>query len=166
MNKKRDAEPTPYPAALAGVGERMRLARHHRGWLQTELAQRAGVGENTPHMVESGKRIPSIEVICRCAAALKVPAEWLAFGVEPSGLPDGPPAWAPYPRGEANPRTVPAAEREQRRFLNQQAFAASKRNGTTFQTEQARLRAERRRAEDERASREEAIARYGFDPDA
>ncbi len=169
----RKPDYAPYPESLTGVGERIRLARHHRGWRQSELAEGAGLGANTPHVVETGKRIPSIEIICRCAAALQVPPEWLAFGVEPSGLPDGSPKWAPYPSGEASPRAVPAADREHRRMLNQQAFAASKRNGTTFHAERDRLRAEamerrkaQERVEEERQFREEAIARYGFDPDA
>jgi len=43
----------------------------------SELAKLSGVSKTYTHSIEAGDRMPSIEVICKLAVALKVPSYFL-----------------------------------------------------------------------------------------
>jgi transcriptional regulator with XRE-family HTH domain len=53
-------------------GERVRLERERAGLSQREVADQVGVTGPTISALENGHRGPSIEVLCRLAAALEV----------------------------------------------------------------------------------------------
>ena len=60
-------------------GERMRRERESRGWTQKQLAEKAGVPQETISRLETGKhRGPHIDVAVRLAKALKVSLDYLA----------------------------------------------------------------------------------------
>ncbi len=48
---------------IAGVGQRIRLARIRRGWSVADLAGRAGINRNTLSAVELGKPGTAIRVV-------------------------------------------------------------------------------------------------------
>jgi len=76
----RDQQPAGITAAgAAGIGERLRMARRARGWSQRKL-ESAGVSFAYISRIERGRRIPSLEVIRRLAAALDVSPQWLEAG--------------------------------------------------------------------------------------
>jgi transcriptional regulator with XRE-family HTH domain len=66
-------------AGAAGIGERLRMARRARGLSQRKL-EAAGVSFAYISRIERGRRIPSLEVIRRLAAALDVSPRWLETG--------------------------------------------------------------------------------------
>ena len=69
------------------TGLRLRLARHHCGWSQDELAQRAGIRAATISAIERDLS-PGRRVMRRLAQALEVEPGWLLMGSDP-------PDWAP-----------------------------------------------------------------------
>jgi transcriptional regulator with XRE-family HTH domain len=76
----RDQKPAGTTAAgAAGIGERLRTARRARGLSQRKL-ESAGVSFAYISRIERGRRIPSLEVIRRLAAALDVSPRWLETG--------------------------------------------------------------------------------------
>lgn len=48
---------------LSLVGQRLRAARHDRGWTLEDLAERAGISASTLSRLESGKRQASLELL-------------------------------------------------------------------------------------------------------
>ncbi|WP_016697108.1 helix-turn-helix domain-containing protein [Actinoalloteichus spitiensis] len=70
--------------ALAGLGRRVRRLRTRRGLSQQQLATVSGLSE--PHLsrLESGDRLPSLNVLVRLAAGLDVPVAEL-FTDQPPG---------------------------------------------------------------------------------
>jgi transcriptional regulator with XRE-family HTH domain len=64
---------------VVGIGERLRQARRMRGLSQRAL-ESAGVSFAYISRIERGRRIPSLEVIRRLAAALDVSPQWLETG--------------------------------------------------------------------------------------
>jgi transcriptional regulator with XRE-family HTH domain len=76
----RDQQPAGITTAgAAGIGERLRMARRARGVSQRGL-ESAGVSFAYISRIERGRRIPSLEVIRRLAAALDVSPQWLETG--------------------------------------------------------------------------------------
>ncbi len=59
------------------VAERIFELREARGWSQTELAKRAGIGRGTMNMVEGGRTAPRLITLRRLARALGVPVREL-----------------------------------------------------------------------------------------
>lgn len=59
--------------ALRVLGQQIRFARHDRVWTMTELANRAGVSENTVRSIENGEATPSIGNVFNVAVAAGVP---------------------------------------------------------------------------------------------
>lgn len=62
-------------------GKRLRLARHHKQWTQTELSQYSGVKQNSISKIENDKyRASSFDV--DLAYALDIDQMWLRTGRE------------------------------------------------------------------------------------
>ncbi len=59
------------------LGRRVRLLRQMRGLSLQQLAELAGLSKAMVHAVETGQRAPSIIVLLRVTAALRVP--WVAL---------------------------------------------------------------------------------------
>jgi DNA-binding XRE family transcriptional regulator len=55
------------------VGDKVRGLRKERGWLQQDLADRAGVSMQTVSNLETGRHVPEMATLAKIAAALKVP---------------------------------------------------------------------------------------------
>ncbi|HEY7154579.1 MAG TPA: helix-turn-helix transcriptional regulator [Gemmataceae bacterium] len=72
---------------MTTLGERLQQERKRRGWTQVELAGIAGVGLATIRRIEQHTFEPRLDSIRRLAAALEVPAGWLAFDDEAVGEP-------------------------------------------------------------------------------
>ena len=60
------------------------MIRTARRVKQGELAERVGVTQNFISLVESGKRIPSVEVLARIADAMQVPSGLFLLWQEPN----------------------------------------------------------------------------------
>jgi transcriptional regulator with XRE-family HTH domain len=54
------------------TGEKVRALRRERGWLQQELADRAGVNMQTVSNVETGRHDPELPTLRKIAKALGV----------------------------------------------------------------------------------------------
>jgi transcriptional regulator with XRE-family HTH domain len=54
------------------TGEKVRALRRERGWLQQELADRAGVNMQTVSNVETGRHDPELPTLLKIARALGV----------------------------------------------------------------------------------------------
>lgn len=54
------------------TGERVRELRKARGWLQRELADRAGVNMQTVSNLETGRHAPELPTLTKIARALGV----------------------------------------------------------------------------------------------
>lgn len=72
------------------LADRVRTVRKRRGWIQKELARRAGLSNAYVSMLERGGEEygavindPKLATIEALAGALGVRPEWLAFGVGP-----------------------------------------------------------------------------------
>lgn len=63
----------------ASIGKTIKLIRVRRGLLQAQLARQAGVSVSHLSLVERGERTPSVEVLEKLAAALRVPMNILIF---------------------------------------------------------------------------------------
>lgn len=75
----------PYP-----IGDRLKKARKHCGWSQSELARRIGIHAMYISKLETGVRHEiSGTLLCLLAPELKVSAGYL-LGLEPDTLPDPP----------------------------------------------------------------------------
>ena len=59
-------------AMTTPVGDRVRDLRKERGWLQQELADRAGVSMQTVSNLETGRHVPGIATLSKIAGALGV----------------------------------------------------------------------------------------------
>lgn len=57
------------------LGARIRAFRKRRGWSQEDLAEHAGLSEDTVSAWERGKSLPSIKLLIAAAEALAVPVE-------------------------------------------------------------------------------------------
>jgi transcriptional regulator with XRE-family HTH domain len=66
----------------AEFGDRVRARRQELGWSQERLALKAGINRTYIASLESGARNPSLELIARLAAAMKVDAGELVRGLE------------------------------------------------------------------------------------
>ncbi len=62
--------------------DRVRARRQKLGWSQETLALKAGINRTYIATLESGRRNPSLELIARLAAAMKVDAGDLVQGLE------------------------------------------------------------------------------------
>ena len=62
---------------VVSLGHRIRLLRRLRGWTTCQLAERAGMAPATVNAIELGVRAPSIVMVFRLTAALRVP--WIAL---------------------------------------------------------------------------------------
>ena len=58
--------------------ERIKRARHERGWSQAELARRMSVTQPSVAEWESGRKAPSMKNLVRLAKLLNVGFEWLS----------------------------------------------------------------------------------------
>jgi transcriptional regulator with XRE-family HTH domain len=92
---------------VTSLGERLRFLRRLRGWSTKQLAERAGMAPATVNAIELGVRAPSVVLLFRLAAALRVP--WVALAErgqedaarllreewETKGPAGFPPSWSP-----------------------------------------------------------------------
>jgi ribosome-binding protein aMBF1 (putative translation factor) len=65
---------------MMSMSERLKRARQHRGWRQTDLAQAANIGVATIRRVEQSTIEPRLSTARRMADALEIRVEWLLFG--------------------------------------------------------------------------------------
>lgn len=87
-------------------GARLKQAREHLGWNQSELARRAGVPSAVLSRLESGARAGlTLEVARRLARALGVGLDTLAGTWDAAAAP--PPGDAAAARGRGRPRGRP-----------------------------------------------------------
>jgi transcriptional regulator with XRE-family HTH domain len=63
-------------------GDRVRQRRHELGWSQEQLALKADINRTYIASLESGRRNPSLDLIARLAAALKIDAGELVSGLQ------------------------------------------------------------------------------------
>ncbi len=63
------------PSLAEVVGRRIRDLRERRGWSQSELARRAGIGISTLSEIESGQSAPRLDTLVALAQALGAPLE-------------------------------------------------------------------------------------------
>ena len=69
--------PAASAAACRIVGANVRSARQARGWTQTDLGQRVGMGQGSISAIERGTRGPSIQTLFLLAGACEVETERL-----------------------------------------------------------------------------------------
>ena len=55
------------------IGEKVRELRKARGWLQQDLADRAGVSRQTVVNLENGRHVPEVATLAKLAGALEAP---------------------------------------------------------------------------------------------
>lgn len=60
-------------AMIIPVGDKVRELRKERGWLQQDLADRAGVSMQTVSNLETGRHVPGMATLAKVARALGVP---------------------------------------------------------------------------------------------
>lgn len=70
------------------VGGRIRMAKKKCGLKSKELAESAGISPNYIYLIESGRRIPSNELLNRIAEITHVSYEWLKTGEGPQRVYD------------------------------------------------------------------------------
>jgi transcriptional regulator with XRE-family HTH domain len=63
------------------LGSLVRRARLLRGWSQETLGLEVGVAQATIRDIEVGYNWPSVPVLARLCASLRVSADWLLAGV-------------------------------------------------------------------------------------
>ena len=63
-------------------GDRVRERRQELGWSQEQLALKASINRTYIASLESGRRNPSLDLIARLAASLKIDAAELVTGLE------------------------------------------------------------------------------------
>lgn len=85
-----------------GLADRLKRLRDHAGLTQAEVGKAAGCGGSVIHFIEAGRR-PGVDTLARIAAALDVPACWLAFGADGDE-----PFREKVPRPEPPPEAPPA----------------------------------------------------------
>lgn len=85
-----------------GLADRLKRLRDHAGLTQAEVGNAAGCGGSVIHFIEAGRR-PGVDTLARIAAALNVPACWLAFGADGDE-----PFREKIPRPEPPPAAPPA----------------------------------------------------------
>jgi transcriptional regulator with XRE-family HTH domain len=66
----------------AEFGDRVRTRRHELGLSQEALALKAGINRTYIASLESGQRNPSLELIAKLAAAMKIDAADLVRGLQ------------------------------------------------------------------------------------
>lgn len=66
------------------LGSKVRRARILRGWSQDTLGLEVGVAQSTIKDIEAGYNWPSVHVLVRLCAALRVSADWLLAGLAQS----------------------------------------------------------------------------------
>lgn len=59
-------------AMAVSVADKVRSLRRERGWLQQELARRAGVSMQTVSNLETGRHVPDTATLLKIARALGV----------------------------------------------------------------------------------------------
>lgn len=64
-----------------GLADRLKRLRDRAGLTQAEVGNASGCGGSAIHFIEAGRR-PGVDTLARIAAALNVPACWLAFGAD------------------------------------------------------------------------------------
>lgn len=70
---------------MLSLGERIKECRMNARISQGELARRISVSQSAVAHWERGKNQPNLEQLAVLAAALEIPKDWLAFGVDMSG---------------------------------------------------------------------------------
>jgi len=87
VTKKKIVE--DWPAAMHGLGDRLRFRREQLEWSQLALSEKSGVDKTTISNLEKGKRMTRSSSLVALAEALSVPPSWLFFG--DGALPAAPP---------------------------------------------------------------------------
>lgn len=64
-----------------GFGKRLKKLRDRFGWTQLEMARRLKVSQPMVAKWERDAADVKLSTVIRAASALKVPPDWLAFGV-------------------------------------------------------------------------------------
>jgi transcriptional regulator with XRE-family HTH domain len=63
-------------------GDRVRARRQELGWSQEQLALKADINRTYIASLESGRRNPSLDLVARLAAAMKIDAGDLVQGLQ------------------------------------------------------------------------------------
>lgn len=66
-----------------GMGARLEQARESAGYSRRGLSEKAGLANQTAFMIETGRRMPSVETVERLANVLGVSPAWVAYGSQP-----------------------------------------------------------------------------------
>ena len=69
------SETVKTPSLAEVVSKRVRSLRERKGWSQSELARRAGIGVSTLSEIESGQNAPRLDTLVALAHALGAPLE-------------------------------------------------------------------------------------------
>ncbi len=65
---------------ISSLGANIKAARSVLGFYQKEIAESAGISLSHYSQIESGKRLPSLEVFINISEALKVSPDSLVYG--------------------------------------------------------------------------------------
>jgi transcriptional regulator with XRE-family HTH domain len=69
------SETVKTPSLAEVVSKRVRSLRERKGWSQSELARRAGIGVSTLSEIEAGQSAPRLDTLVALAHALGAPLE-------------------------------------------------------------------------------------------
>jgi len=100
-----------------GLADRLKSLRDYAGLTQAEVGNAAGCGGSVIHFIEAGRR-PGVDTLARIAAALNVPACWLAFGADGDE-----PFREKIPRPEPPPEAPPAELRDAKDVVASEGLA-------------------------------------------
>jgi len=66
-----------------GIGKRIKFMRKHKGYTQEKLARLANVTQSYISAIESGCRLPNVEVLSDIARVLDVSVDYILNGENP-----------------------------------------------------------------------------------